>query len=290
MEELKNFSIEINENRIDFRVTDDQFTCLANDDEYLLEYITEAIEKGKIPNVRSIDDITIKRLNHRQIEGDTSERASGNENSLEEMLITLVSQNPPLYDCTLPLKNRSLNIRNDIWSSLVELLQEAGFSVNVEAVKNKWKYLRDHFLKLRAIVEKHVPTGSAASCIVKRDIEKAKAWKYFNSMQFLKDSSEKRATTSSLNIAPTVDKENTVEEIDRATSSSKRRKKEDEAFLNKLQEITNVPLPEIPKMDEVDNFCQHLAAGLRRLPIQSRYKVEIEFLRILGDAHVLNDV
>lgn len=132
------------------------------------------------------------------------------EIKVEELLINCVEARPPLWDCRLPLIQRSKTIRDELW---YEIFQEFGgmytlvfqyqseaksllpspqslYSLSslfiseqpqfsVQFLMSKWRNLRDTYVRVKGEYESYKKSGSAA--------KKKKIWEYYECMSFLRD-------------------------------------------------------------------------------------------------------
>lgn len=84
----------------------------------------------------------------------------------------------PHFSIELILKKQSL------WLEISNLLQGMA---TIEEIKNKWKYLRDCYLKAKKKINKYKPSGSATQ------EPQDPGFRYYNLMKFLDDGIERQS-------------------------------------------------------------------------------------------------
>ncbi|TGZ51407.1 Uncharacterized protein DBV15_12432, partial [Temnothorax longispinosus] len=197
----------------------------------------------------------------------------------EESLILEVQNRPPLWNFTLPLKDRSTQIKKQLWE---EVAQTFNGKFSAETLKLKFKSLYDTFRKI-------ISQASGSGRINK------KKWFHYDSMTFLRDNCLLKNTMSNI--------ENEVNERDCCTSSNstnisndsfiqkdntrKRQRSDDDTSgaINRIAEAICQPnsltLPPPPEQDDVDSFLLAIGHHLRQLPTLTRIKVIQQFLEIV---------
>lgn len=98
--------------------------------------------------------------------------------SWEELLIRFVQDRPPLYNIKLPVAQRTNLKKNNLWAEIYNLLEG---KQTLEAIKAKWRYLRDCYMKARKKMVLYKPSGSAAETMCDP------GFRYYAMMQFLND-------------------------------------------------------------------------------------------------------
>ncbi|KAJ8954821.1 hypothetical protein NQ314_007012 [Rhamnusium bicolor] len=68
--------------------------------------------------------------------------------TVEELLISLVQLRPALWDHLIALKNRSKNIKDDLW---VEIFTAMGQIISLEEIKKKWRNLQRQIHKVLSV-------------------------------------------------------------------------------------------------------------------------------------------
>ncbi|CAH1112986.1 unnamed protein product [Psylliodes chrysocephalus] len=101
------------------------------------------------------------------------------DSTIEELLISFVESNPPLWNHRIPLMERTKTIKERLW---VEIQIEFGDTdLSLAVLQKKWKNLRDTYIKTKAEVEVYVPTGASQK-------KRKRVCKHYESMKFLSDS------------------------------------------------------------------------------------------------------
>ncbi|CAG9764554.1 unnamed protein product [Ceutorhynchus assimilis] len=210
--------------------------------------------------------------------------------SWEELLIKFVQDRPALYNIKIPVTERSHLKKNNLWAEIHNLLEGKH---SLEAIKAKWRYLRDCYMKARKKMGQYKPSGSAAG--TKFD----SGFRYYASMQFLNDSLEMPETVCSVPImtpnlfSPTPSTSTSEQgdteasqasisfvEVPETPSAKKRRVDEKKEFQKGVLDILTAP----PKAsDGVDGFLMRLGESLRRFPYRERSRLEIDIMKLVFD-------
>ncbi|XP_077262616.1 uncharacterized protein LOC143897674 isoform X2 [Temnothorax americanus] len=122
----------------------------------------------------------------------------------EEHLILAIQHRRPLWDISQPVDRRSKKTRKRLWQ---EVADELNGVLDATAVQQKFKSLRDTYRKI-VQSEQYLPSGSG-----RNENEDRHKWKHYNIMEFLRDTSLSKDTSS--NIPST---ENELLSVDQSTS------------------------------------------------------------------------
>ncbi|KAG5887535.1 hypothetical protein JTB14_013805 [Gonioctena quinquepunctata] len=115
------------------------------------------------------------------------------EVKIEELLINCVEARPPLWDCRLPLVQRSKTIRDELW---LEIYREFGEQpeFSIKYLMTKWRNLRDTYVRVKGEYESYKKSGSAA--------KKTKVWEYYENISFSRDTLNHRPTIVNIVTTP----------------------------------------------------------------------------------------
>ncbi|XP_039249630.2 transcription factor Adf-1-like [Styela clava] len=188
--------------------------------------------------------------------------------SFEELLINEVQARPCLYDMSRQ-DYRDMNLKSNNWEEIGALLDVTG-----QQAKEKWKNLRDKFVKIK---NKHesIRFGAPGSVAINTK------WELFDNMSFLDSFVQHRKTAS--NFDPDVTQSAVIEEEEVARSSNdtfftpppKRRKEE----VN--MKIFNI----LEKDDDPDKqFLLSLLPQLKRLSPERASSSKLKIMQLLHDA------
>lgn len=119
----------------------------------------------------------------------------------DELLISLVSARPPLFDMRLPLKQRSRGIIHNLWEEVISELNSKNFVLNkhcmfsrlrvsvkvtTKQISSRWKNIRDSYVRARVNIQKKIASGSSSSEKLKADSIRNKH-KHYELLEFLDD-------------------------------------------------------------------------------------------------------
>ncbi|XP_066592982.1 uncharacterized protein [Prorops nasuta] len=203
----------------------------------------------------------------------------------EEMLILAVEKKAPLWDFSLPLKERNSVIRKKLWN---EVAEEFDGKYDADVLKVKFKSLHDTFRKI--VQSENCPSGSARQ-------ELHRKWGHYGSMQFLRDSCLVKTTVSNLDnpnqetvdVHPLTDDEDNLDVPETANSSKTRIKNKRaetntasilERIADSLSQNTQIQLSPPPEPDEVDSFLSLVGSRIRRLPPSEQLDTMQEILEL----------
>ncbi|XP_077256689.1 uncharacterized protein LOC143894369 [Temnothorax americanus] len=119
----------------------------------------------------------------------TKERDVQSEFTQDELLIELVRTRKALWDHSIPSNQRTKLKKENLWQEIVNVFDG---SLYVPEVKQKWKQLRDAYIKARKKMRGYVRSGSAAES----GHPLRSSFAYYEEMKFL-DNTEKTAPTVS---------------------------------------------------------------------------------------------
>ncbi|XP_077276964.1 uncharacterized protein LOC143905410 [Temnothorax americanus] len=214
---------------------------------------------------------------HGAVEEPSSVNNSSDSTELEELLIEEVSKWEALYNYNLPLIQRNRTITGEAWKAVSEALQGR---LSPKKAAKKWKILRDTYY--RKLAEEKLPSGSG------RPTTKRK-WKHFDQLDFLRDVSLRKKTTSNLsndeeneeNIPPIPKKNRSSNLSSESTESSVAINKIADAIttMNAISEPIKLPaLPPLVKQDEVDGLFLIMGTQIRKLPEKERNTLIFEMM------------
>ncbi|KAG5858430.1 hypothetical protein JTB14_024652 [Gonioctena quinquepunctata] len=159
----------------------------------------------------------------------------------------------------IPVSERTALKKKEQWQEICNLFGDDKFPI--DQLNEKWKYLGDCFVKACKKKKKYIPSGSGVTDPTPLKISSGTITT--SSVSLISDFSLENPTTnnsSSLSVTPN------------------RNKVDDEALQQAIISSLQQP-PE--KSDAVDVFLQMLGASLRRLPIQKRMRIQIQFMQIV---------
>ncbi|XP_011882824.1 PREDICTED: uncharacterized protein LOC105570318 [Vollenhovia emeryi] len=113
----------------------------------------------------------------------------------DEILIELVFQRPALWNHKLPLQDRT-NLKKDaLWLEVSNGM--GGGKATIKWVKNRWKDLRDAYVKARKKIKAYIPSGCDTETANKL---RKSSFRFYEQMQFLETTLVTETTVSSLSI------------------------------------------------------------------------------------------
>ncbi|XP_071627674.1 uncharacterized protein [Temnothorax longispinosus] len=124
----------------------------------------------------------------------------------EEHLILAVRHRRPLWDISQPVDQRSKKTRKRLWE---EVADELNGVLDAIAVQQKFKSLRDTYRKI-VQSEQYLPSGSG-----RNKNENRHKWKHYDIMEFLRDTSLSKNTSSNI---PSTENELLNKSVDQSTS------------------------------------------------------------------------
>ncbi|XP_018371506.1 PREDICTED: uncharacterized protein LOC108766603, partial [Trachymyrmex cornetzi] len=110
--------------------------------------------------------------------------------NLDEILIDLVHARRALWDYTIPVKNRTKLKKDALWQEIENILG----SLTVAMAKQKWKQLRDSYIKARKKMQGYVRSGSGAEAAH----PPKNSFSHYERMRFLDDTVSTVPTINSL--------------------------------------------------------------------------------------------
>ncbi|KYM96888.1 hypothetical protein ALC62_12443 [Cyphomyrmex costatus] len=234
--------------------------------------------------------------------GDINE-ITNNEVTIDEFLITCVSQKQGLYDYRIPASSRANLKKKTLWQEVSNMM---GGQLSAEDAKNRWKYLRDCYMKAKKKQRTYIPSGSGAIP------KKKNTFRFFEQMKFLDDTLQTSQTSSSLpKASPSTSKSSSTLS---ATTSLSMSSKESECSISSNIVDDYLPSPKnikynknkkyathidecildalklpVKQSDATDGFLLTLGEGLRKLPYRQRTELEIKFLSMVMEATTNNE-
>ncbi|XP_062541565.1 transcription factor Adf-1-like [Armigeres subalbatus] len=186
---------------------------------------------------------------------------------------------------------RNVLKKEKIWVEIAAELKKS-----VDSIKNRWKSLRDRFVREQGQITVASSSGSAAP--------DSPSWQYFNELSFLKAHCQKRPTmsnyqSSSQNSADPAtsfseadpngeneQQQQEVQQIEPETPTIRKRNAMDARFHNMLDKVESLCTP--AKTSRHDSFARYLCDRLEILPLSMARSLELE---ILNHVHkTINDV
>ncbi|XP_071563991.1 uncharacterized protein [Temnothorax nylanderi] len=215
-----------------------------------------------------------------------------------ELLILGVQKRTPLWDISLPLEQRNRETVRRLWD---EVSAELNGKLNATDAQKKFKSLRDTFRKI-VQAEQHA-SGSAR-------IDIKEKWKYYDTMEFLRDSCLLRTTHTNVSqdLQEEADHTTTPNDDDRddisttiSTSPDSHRRsrrntvtdEESVSVMNRIadalsREEPNIVLLAPPPSDEVDAMLHAAGLQLRRLPYARRLETLLDIVQMVH-TRVMNE-
>nr|XP_039250081.1 transcription factor Adf-1-like [Styela clava] len=186
--------------------------------------------------------------------------------SFEELLINEMKSRPCLYDMSRH-DYRDVNIKSNNWAEIGALLHVTG-----QQAREKWKALRDRFVKMKNKNESTMKSGAPGGVSTNK-------WHLFEHMTFLDSFVQHRKTSSNLEL---VTLSAVVEGGEVSGSSSvaptpkKRKEEEDMRILEILEE---------EKDDDPDKFfLLSLLPQLKRLSPERASSTKMKIMQLLHEA------
>ncbi|KAM0734134.1 hypothetical protein ACS0PU_012499 [Formica fusca] len=109
----------------------------------------------------------------------------------DELLIELVRTRRGLWDHSIPISERTRLKKDSLWQEIVNVFDG---SLSMEAVKQKWKHLRDSYMKARKKMQGYVRNGSGAES----GHPLRSSFAHYEEMRFLNDTVKMASTVSSI--------------------------------------------------------------------------------------------
>ncbi|XP_018566617.1 uncharacterized protein LOC108907431 [Anoplophora glabripennis] len=233
-------------------------------------------------NVLTVVEKPREMLNNCETECETdSQEELELGSNFDEAIIAMVAERRALYDFKLPLNQRTKAKKEDLWKEISNNLGGVG----ILQIKQRWKYLRDSFVRAKKKVKEYRPSGSAGVLPVDPK------FKHYDLMQFLDDDAAHNKTYSSvpsvLQPQASLTTNNTEDMLNHSSSSStsaKKRKAEESEINAKVLEIFSEAVTSPKQMSGLDGFLISLGEALGKLPYRKRAQLEITFLQMAFDA------
>ncbi|XP_077265983.1 uncharacterized protein LOC143899515 [Temnothorax americanus] len=134
---------------------------------------------------------TIRKRHETENIPHTKERDVQSALTQDELLIELVRTRRPLWDHSIPLKDRTKLIKDNLWQEIVNIFDG---SLSMEEAKQKWKNLRDQYTKARKKMRGYVRSGSGAES----GHPLRSSFAHYEEMKFLDDTLQTAPTVSSI--------------------------------------------------------------------------------------------
>lgn len=136
----------------------------------LFEFLTESITKSRAKGFEIGEEIfSIEFINEectKGLDNNTEEKENKCKTFDEDLLISLVSERPPLFDISLNLRLRSKAIKEKHWWEIKTIMKT---DLSLEELSKKWKALRDYYVKIKPEMTRNVPSGSSAEINIKKN-------------------------------------------------------------------------------------------------------------------------
>uniref|UniRef100_A0A1I7Y492 MADF domain-containing protein n=1 Tax=Steinernema glaseri TaxID=37863 RepID=A0A1I7Y492_9BILA len=207
-------------------------------------------------------------------------------------LIDEVEQYPIFYDKSNVNYNKK-RLKHGTWVQISNAMNFQGFHVDDKECQRKWKYLSDHYQKLK----RDLPSGSGLEALEERT-----TWQYFDALSFLDRHQKSREGISSQDFVESPDsRQSAIEDDDQvevfastsspspssppeATVPRKKKRRQEEAALNELIADSTRAIESaltVRESDDCDHFGAMVASAMRRLPegqIRESAKIRISEL------------
>ncbi|KMQ84413.1 hypothetical protein RF55_17796, partial [Lasius niger] len=183
--------------------------------------------------------------------------------SQDELLIELVRTRRGLWDHSIPLTERTRLKKESLWQEIVNVFDG---SLSMETVKQRWKHLRDSYIKARKKMQGYVRSGSGAES----GHPLRSSFAHYEEMRFLDDTVKTTPTVSSVqhllgansshveDMQVDMTAENSTD-CDDSIQDVQRQAEIENKFLSIIDEVSS------KKRDVVDSFLDQLGDILRRL-------------------------
>ncbi|XP_018360030.1 PREDICTED: uncharacterized protein LOC108759203 [Trachymyrmex cornetzi] len=262
-------------------------------------YDIEDEQEGLVDGAEEINEI--KGTQETSVEEVEEIDKFSSSSNLDEILIDLVHARRALWDYTIPVKNRTKLKKDALWQEIENILG----SLTVAMAKQKWKQLRDSYIKARKKMQGYVRSGSGAEAAH----PPKSSFSHYERMRFLDDTVSTVPTINSLqHLLPSSSTSSdyfkdfdanvsvsascsTLDSVEYDTKSSDNRKIFDQHA--QLQETFYEVLSKSSQRerDTVDSFLEVLGDLLRHLPYIKRrnFQKKIFDLTITEEDKMLNE-
>ncbi|XP_011339959.1 uncharacterized protein LOC105280836 isoform X1 [Ooceraea biroi] len=216
----------------------------------------------------------------------------------DELLIELVRTRRGLWDHSIPITERTRLKKESLWQEIVNAFDG---SLSMETVKQRWKHLRDSYIKARKKMQGYVRSGSGAES----GHPLRSSFAHYEEMRFLDDTVKTTPTVSSvqhlleansshvedmqvdMTAENSTDLDDSIQGVSyspsdssqSALSGTKRKNVQRQAeienkFLSIIDEVSS------KKRDVVDSFLDQLGDILRRLSYVRRRNLQRRLMDI----------
>ncbi|XP_029666668.1 uncharacterized protein LOC115237633 [Formica exsecta] len=154
--------------------------------------------------INNTEKIVRKRIDEISIISEESSETHSNfldSTDIEELLIEEVAKHEVLYNYSLPIQERNRYVISEIWTEISKALNGR---LDPKQAAKKWKTLRDSYS--RELAKEKLPSGSRRPTLKRK-------WKYFDRMNFLRDTIYTKKTSDNLLDGDNLDGENNKENI-----------------------------------------------------------------------------
>ncbi|KAF5296839.1 hypothetical protein FQA39_LY12357 [Lamprigera yunnana] len=195
---------------------------------------------------------------------------SSSNNTIEELLISLIEVRQPLWNTRLPITDRSKGIKENLW---IEIYNALGKKYSINFLQKKWRNLRDTYVKAKVEIEVYTPSGGPSKTSKKK-------WKHYDLLKFLSETVAPKRTATNLEIKESnPSSHSSTEDCEPHKKRAASRTNKVEAAL--IDAITNIAPPENPSMiaNSINQICIKLSNILDTLEPRQRALLEIDLLR-----------
>ncbi|RLU19428.1 hypothetical protein DMN91_007985 [Ooceraea biroi] len=196
----------------------------------------------------------------------------------DELLIELVRTRRGLWDHSIPITERTRLKKESLWQEIVNAFDG---SLSMETVKQRWKHLRDSYIKARKKMQGYVRSGSGAES----GHPLRSSFAHYEEMRFLDDTVKTTPTVSSVqhlleansshveDMQVDMTAENSTD-LDDSIQDVQRQAEIENKFLSIIDEVSS------KKRDVVDSFLDQLGDILRRLSYVRRRNLQRRLMDI----------
>ncbi|XP_018317354.1 uncharacterized protein [Mycetomoellerius zeteki] len=189
----------------------------------------------------------------------------------DELLIELVRVRKGLWDHSIPPSERTKLKKDGLWQEIMNIFDG---SLSMETIKQKWKHLRDSYMKARKKMQGYVRSGSGAEA----GHPVKSSFAHYEKMRFLDDTVKTASTVSS------------VQHLLEAASSSHQHvdddmqvdKPADDHMLYISDDLSDSACPSSAEKSS-SRTSRSSSIGAKNTKLQRQAEIENKFLRIIDE-------